>query len=41
MRIVKSQLGTTAVAAVVIVLACGGPAYAQQAGHYQNFNSAI
>ena len=40
MRIVKSQLGTT-VAAVVIVLACGGPAYAQQAGHYQNFNSAI
>ena len=37
----NSQFGTIAVAAVGIALACGRPAYAQAAEHYQNFNSAI
>jgi hypothetical protein len=41
MRIVKSQFGTIAFAAVGIALACGRPACAQTAEHYQNFNSAI
>src|ERR1035441_6007937 len=41
MRITKARPGTIAFAAVGIAFAGDGPAFAQTAEHYRNFNSAI